>query len=220
MKEKAMLLLLILIAMPQVQALNEPDGWWCGNITCSLESQHPNWFYGVNRTWEDMSLLNAHSQPAYAPPVDNQTPRGVWNLTMTLGKATGYYGYLENPTGEDPRVSYFLPNGSWFTYYIPYSGPVPGVIYPYTGPFNVLLNTTFWVRGWVHIVMRTSGEGIWERWLYVNNSLNPTSQLQTTVDPPSLIEILKSVSSVWLYELNRTVYTVLSAIVNWFKIES
>jgi len=148
---RAISALVVILFMLPAFACASPDGWYEGNITCSLETQCPGWFFFENRTWEDPSLLNEYNIPTYAPPITNQTPAGLWNLTFDLGNATQYWGYMMNTS----HMGYFMPNATE----------------PYTGPFTVPLNTSFWVLGWVKIRMETAGEGLYERWLYVNDSL-------------------------------------------------
>jgi hypothetical protein len=170
-----------------------PADWWTGNITCSLEESHPSWFYFFNWTWEDMTLLNEYNVPTYAPPVANQTPHGPWNLTFTLGSATQYWAYLHNAT------SVVYPFGL--------------ETHPYDGPVTILLNTTFWSRGWVHVWVETAGEGNWERWLYVNDLLTLAEQDSSSVciDVPIITDFILGVITTCVEYLRRlfSLYSVL-----------
>lgn len=149
-------------------------------ITCNFEQANPDWVFSYADLWAHPEFQDRYSQPAYPPPIANQTAPGVYNLTFTAPTGAEYYPLLTNRT----RYLYPFPNGSFFYYDVPYSGPTPGLYYPYNYSFSVVLNTTFWGHSWVLIEMRTtgpqeagSGAGTWEKWVYCGYNLSVPESL-------------------------------------------
>lgn len=137
------------------------------DIFVKLNDMSPDWVYYEHFVWEDLSLLDHWCMPTYAPDLVNQTPAGVWNMTISLNLINNsgqYHGYMACENNDSLTKDLF--NGE-VRYYID------------TGPFNITIDTSYWGDGWMRFNLHAVIAEPWlvssERWLtnwfYINNSL-------------------------------------------------
>lgn len=143
-------------------ALPEPDSLPSISVITDL---HDDWLWWENGTWEDPSLLNVWNMPTYPPDESNMTPRGTWDLNVTLNVTYGrgqYWAYYEHHL-----------NGSWSVF------GSHGQFYNDTGPFTIGLNTSDLKDGWIRVTIKAVtaepwiGDSMhyWHRWVFINDSL-------------------------------------------------